>query len=66
MRVYNTIDEINAELRRIQPIKAIHRNMARWGNVEHRERYNRMLDYERELKREKAELKKVSDHNSDM
>lgn len=54
---FKSVSQINAELNRIQPIKANHRIWAQWGNVEHREYYNRMLAYERLLKRVKASLK---------
>ena len=55
---FGSVTSINAELKRIAPIKANHRVWAQWGNVERRESYNMILDYERVLKKAKEQLKK--------
>lgn len=55
---FKSISSINAELKRIAPIKANHRIWAQWGHVEHKEYYKRMLAYERRLKQIKQQLKK--------
>lgn len=58
---FGSVAAINAELRRTAPIKSRHRIWAQWGNVEDRESYNRMLAYEKVLKKAKECLKMSQD-----
>lgn len=52
------IDYINDSLKRIKDSLKRHRELARWGNVESRQRVREMTARQKQLKKELEELKK--------
>ena len=60
---FTTVELINKELKRIDPIKRKHRILSQWGNVESRERYHNMLRYEKQLKSLKEQFKIPNNHD---
>lgn len=58
---FQTIHAVEWEIKRITPIIQGHREWALWGNVEHRESYNRLLAYKRTLKKAKAVIEYLNE-----
>lgn len=54
---FQTLKEVNEELKRIKPIKDHQKQLSKWGNVEARERWRNLVCYEKFLKELKKDYK---------
>lgn len=54
---FQTLEEVNKELKRIKPIKKYRHNLSQWGDLDSREKWRELIQYEKALQMYKKELK---------
>jgi len=54
---FQTLEEVNKELKRIKPIKKYRHNFSQWGDLDSREKWRELIQYEKALQMYKKELK---------